>query len=162
MRSIAELTEHVRGRGGKVTAQRLLIWQSLRGDVTHPTAEDVYARLKPSAPTLSPATVYNVLNELVEWGDVRRFDAGDGRSHFDPDMHAHAELICMRCHRVTDAPASDADGVHAPVTLPTEIGGYRVVARSEHYYGYCPECRAALEVEHTAQARLSHERAEHA
>lgn len=135
MHSVDALVQRVRAQGGKVTSQRILIWRALEGDRTHPTAEDLFARLKPALPGLSLATLYNTLNELVEWGEVRRFDTGDGRIHFDPDCSAHAELVCLRCHSVIDAP------VHEPRPLiPTEIAGYRIVMRSEQYYGYCPAC----------------------
>lgn len=144
MRNIEVLSERVRQQGGKVTAQRLLVWQALLGDRTHPTAEDLYARLRPEAPTLSLTTVYNILNELVEWGEVRRFDTGDGRRHFDPNTVAHAELICMRCHSVSDAPDGSGTDRHVEQAIPAEIAGFRVVTRSEQYYGFCPTCLQAL------------------
>jgi Fur family peroxide stress response transcriptional regulator len=144
MHSIDALSERVRQHGGKLTAQRLLIWQALSGDETHPTAEDLFARLRPQAPTLSLTTVYSVVNELVEWGEIRRFDAGDGRIHFDPNMAPHAELICMRCHSVSDAPTAASHAVDQELELPREIAGFRVVTRSEQYYGFCPACQREL------------------
>ncbi|HEV8191935.1 MAG TPA: transcriptional repressor [Ktedonobacterales bacterium] len=144
MHSLDILSDRVRERGGKVTFQRLLIWQTLAGDRTHPTAEEIYARLKVQVPTLSLTTVYNILNELVEWGELRRFDTGDGHIHFDPNAEAHAELICMRCHSVIDVPHS-GDAAHDARPVPQEIAGYRIVTRSEQYYGFCPACRSVLE-----------------
>ncbi len=138
MRNVEELTEMVRAQGGKVTAQRVLIWQALENDKTHPTAEALYQRLQPFLPHLSLATLYSVLNELVEWGEVRRFDTGDGHTHFDPDTSGHAELICLRCHSVIDAPS-----VSPEPPSPQEIAGYRILMRTEQYYGFCPACRAA-------------------
>lgn len=138
MHSVESLVEQVRARGGKVTTQRVLIWRALEHDETHPTAEALYARLKPAMPGLALATLYNVLNELVEWGELRRFDAGDGRTHFDPDTTDHSELICLRCHKVIDAPS------HASRPLPPEIAGYRIITRTEQYYGYCPDCQREL------------------
>lgn len=140
MNTIDALTEHVRAHGGKVTSQRLIIWRALADDKTHPTAEAVYQRVKPLLPSLSPATLYSILNELVEWGELRRFDAGDGSIHFDPDTSAHAELICLRCHAVRDVPTSEP-----PAPSPEALSGFHILTRSEQYYGYCAECRAAME-----------------
>lgn len=138
MRDSTQLMARVRAQGGKATPQRVAIWQTLEHDETHPTAEDLYTRLKVAMPTLSLTTVYSVLNELVEWGELRRFDTGDGHIHFDPDTAPHAELICLRCHRVVDAP----DGIGMPAeTLPNELAGYRIVTRTEQYFGYCPDCQ---------------------
>lgn len=141
MRSVDELIERVRRQGGKATSQRILIWSALVNDLTHPTAEDLYRRLKPQLPSLSQATLYNVLNELVEWGEIRRFDTGDGRIHFDPDTSGHAELVCMRCRRVMDAPA----GAVPEHRVPEQVAGYRIVSHSEQYFGYCPDCQRELD-----------------
>ncbi len=137
MQSVESLVRRVRAQGGKVTAQRMLIWRALEGDQTHPTAEDLYTRLKPLLPGLSLATLYNTLNELVEWGEVRRFDAGDGHIHYDPDCSPHAELVCLQCHTIVDAPAHIARPA-----IPAEIAGFRIVLRSEQFFGICPTCQA--------------------
>ncbi|HZC04165.1 MAG TPA: transcriptional repressor [Ktedonobacterales bacterium] len=148
MRTVDELIERVRKQGGKATSQRILIWATLHGDRTHPTADDLYRRLKPALPSLSMTTLYNVLNELVEWGEIRRFDTGDGHIHFDPDTSGHAELVCMRCHKVIDAP----DGSTPAHETPDDIAGFTIVSHSEQYFGYCPECRELMrEASHEAR-----------
>ena len=139
MRTVAELVERVRARGGKVTPQRVLIYQALLGDTTHPTAEALHERLQPLLPHLSLTTVYSALNDLTEGGDLRRFEAGDGQVHYDPDTQPHAELVCVRCRRIEDAPAP-----HGRAPLPERIGGFRVLARTELLHGLCPDC-ASLE-----------------
>lgn len=136
MHDLETLARRVRAAGGKMTTQRSGIYRALAGDATHPTAEDLHARLLPELPRLSLTTVYKTLNELVTWGELRRIDAGDGRIRFDPDTREHAEAVCLRCHRVVDVPESAA---RPP--LPAEVAGYRVVRRAETYYGYCPQCR---------------------
>lgn len=140
MRTVDELIERVRQQGGKATSQRILIWTALCGDRTHPTAEDLYRRLKPALPSLSLTTLYNTLNELVEWGEIRRFDVGDGHIHYDPDTSGHAELVCLRCSKVIDAPA----GTTPEHAVPEDIAGYAIVTHSEQYFGYCPVCQRAL------------------
>lgn len=143
MRSVDELIDRVREQGGKATSQRILIWTALAEDRTHPTADDLYRRLRPLLPSLSLTTLYNVLNELVEWGEIRRFDTGDGHIHFDPDTSGHAELVCMRCHGVVDAP----EGAAPAHTSPVSIAGYTIVSHSEQYFGYCPLCQEVMLVE---------------
>ena len=137
MRDLDILAQRVHAAGGKMTAQRTLIYRALDGDTSHPTAEELHTRLRPQLPHLSLTTVYKTLNELVAWGELRRIDAGDGRMRFDPDVREHAEAICLRCHRVDDVPGS---GTCPP--LPHDVAGYHIVRRAEAFYGYCPECRA--------------------
>lgn len=137
MRSVEELLERVRARGGKVTPQRVLIYQALCDDTTHPTAEQLHARLAGVLPHLSLTTVYAALNDLAEAGELRRFQSGDGQVHYDPDTRPHAELVCVRCQRIQDAPAP-----HGQHPLPTDVAGFRVLGRTELLHGLCPECAA--------------------
>ena len=135
MHSIEELVQIVRDRGGKVTAPRIVIWQTLAQTEYHPTAEELYKHLKTLLPSLSMTTLYNALNELVDWGEIRRFDTGDGHIHFDPNVLPHAEVVCLDCHAIIDAPE-----IVVPKSIPEVIAGYRIVTRTEQYYGYCPIC----------------------
>lgn len=139
MRTVEELMERVRERGGKVTPQRVLIYQALIGDTSHPTAEQLHERLKDLLPHLSLTTVYAALNDLAEAGDLRRFEAGDGQVHFDPDTSPHAELVCVRCRCIADAPAPTGQE-----PLPTEIGGFRVLGRTTLLHGLCPDCASQV------------------
>jgi Fur family peroxide stress response transcriptional regulator len=142
VRSVEELIARVRAGGGKVTPQRVLIYQALIGDTSHPTAEQLHARLQRVLPHLSLTTVYSVLNDLAEAGELRRFEAGDGQVHYDPDTRPHAELVCVRCQKIEDAPQPHGQG-----PLPEMVAGYRLLARTELLHGVCPECQRALEAE---------------
>lgn len=135
MHSVAELVGRVRARGGKVTPQRVLIYQALCDDTSHPTAEQLHARLQPLLPHLSLTTVYAALSDLAEAGELRRFETGDGQVHYDPDTEPHAELVCVRCHRIQDAPPP-----HGQQVLPAFVAGFRVLARTELLHGLCPQC----------------------
>ncbi len=139
MRSVDELVSRVRERGGKVTPQRVLIYQALIGDTSHPTAEQLHERLRGLLPHLSLTTVYATLNDLAEAGDLRRFEAGDGQVHFDPDTTPHAELVCVRCKQIADAPAPLGQE-----PLPQVVAGFRVLGRTTLLHGLCPECAGAM------------------
>jgi Fe2+ or Zn2+ uptake regulation protein len=132
-----ELVSLLRAQGKKVTSQRVLIYQAVLGDRSHPTAEQIHSRLRDQLPGLSLTTVYAALNDLVQAGELRRFDAGDGSIHFDPEMRPHAELVCIRCGRIDDAPLEGAER-----RVPSEVGGYRILRRTELLHGVCPACQA--------------------
>jgi Fur family peroxide stress response transcriptional regulator len=150
VRSVEELIRRVQARGGKVTPQRVLIYQALVNDTSHPTAEQLHARLRHVLPHLSLTTVYAALNDLAEAGELRRFEAGDGQVHYDPDTRPHAELVCVRCHRIEDAPAP-----YGRVALPERVSGFRILARTELLHGLCPECAAEVEAEEADGAAAS-------
>ena len=137
-RTTEELVTLLRARGKKVTPQRVLIYRELLGDRSHPTAEQLHSRLREVLPGLSLTTVYAALNDLVQAGEVRRFEAGDGSVHFDPEMRPHAELVCVQCGRIDDAPIDRAQSA-----MPGLIRGYLILRRTELLHGLCPDCQAA-------------------
>lgn len=139
--NVERLAQQLRERGQRVTSQRLLIYQYLQGNTAHPTAEDVFNAVRVTLPTLSLATVYKILNELVELGEVRQVDLGDGRTRFDPTTGQHIHLRCVNCGALLDLPEEAA-----PVTLPRAPAGFHLLRYNLTLEGECPACqtRAAL------------------
>jgi Fe2+ or Zn2+ uptake regulation protein len=138
VRTAEELVDLLRARGKKVTSQRVLIYRMLLADRSHPTAEQLHSRLKEQLPGLSLTTVYTALNDLVQAGELRRFEAGDGSVHFDPEMRPHAELVCVQCGRIDDAPMEGSTA-----RMPAWLQGYRILRRTELLHGVCPTCQQA-------------------
>jgi hypothetical protein len=52
-----------REHGVRVTTQRLAVYRALAEDPSHPTADAIHRRLRGTMPSLSPATVYRVLED---------------------------------------------------------------------------------------------------
>ena len=86
------------------------------------------------------ASVYRVLDTLVEHDLVQRVDVGDGVARFEPfggDEEHHHHLVCDDCGRVepfTDAPLEQAL-VRAAGRLGYAMEQHEVVLR-----GTCHEC----------------------
>jgi len=98
----------------RVTAQRLAVYRALAEDPSHPTADALYRRLRGVMPSLSPGTVYRVLESLVQDGLLRRVSTTGGAGRFDANLTPHQHLICRVCGRMTD--------VHAPAVPAVEVG----------------------------------------
>ena len=112
---VAAMLEGVRASGLKLTPQRMAIVRELAADPTHPTAQELYERLRPSLPTMSFATVYNTLDALASAGLCAAMSLVPGASRFDPNMAAHHHAVCDRCGLVRDVPAGGAQpGAPAP------------------------------------------------
>jgi len=144
MHRTEELCRRFRSLGLKVTPQRRHIFQVLEGNGTHPSADEVYDKVKVSMPDISLATVYNTLRELVELGEVRSLDLGEGRSRYDPDTANHHHLTCVRCRGVVDV----AFDTLALELAPEQRHGHRILGADVTYYGVCPAC---LDQEHENQ-----------
>ena len=90
--------------GLKMTPQRMAIVRLFAGDESHPTAQDLFERLKADYPTMSFATVYNTLDALASAGLSGTLRLG-GAARFDPNVSSHHHAVCDRCGAVRDIPA---------------------------------------------------------
>jgi Fe2+ or Zn2+ uptake regulation protein len=98
----AALAAALRGRGQRVTSQRLVIHRALRELDRHATAEEVLLAVSDRLPGVSLPTVYATLDLFEELGIVRRVSAGGGPALYDPRTDAHHHLVCLICGRVDD------------------------------------------------------------
>lgn len=129
--------KELREAGLKATPQRVAIVACLAGDETHPTAQEIFDRLRPSFPGMAFATVYNTLSALMRKGRLSSLSLG-GATRFDPNVTPHHHAICERCGKVRDIPA--ADGEESDVTSTVE--GFEIHRVERIYRGVCGECRA--------------------
>lgn len=131
----------LRQRGHRLTPQRLAVLRVLASRTDHPSAEQIYRRLQPEYPMLSPATVYKTLDMLKELGQVLELEFRDGSNRYDgvlPRPHPH--LICVACGRLDDLDVGDLDHLAAGVAAST---GYAGLRHRLDFYGVCPACQAA-------------------
>src|SRR5882757_1554377 len=89
-RSVVEVLEQV---GIQPSAQRVAVADYVLATEEHPSAEQVWARVKERFPMLSRATVYNTLNLFVEKGLLRELVLAEGSVVFDPKLDAHHHFI---------------------------------------------------------------------
>jgi Fe2+ or Zn2+ uptake regulation protein len=94
------LTEH----GINVTAQRVAVAQYVLHTEDHPSADEVWSRVRKRFPHVSRATVYNTLNLFVEKGLIRQLVLAEGRVVFDPRTDRHHHFIDDESGRIHDVP----------------------------------------------------------
>lgn len=90
------------------TIQKQLVLDAVFRLANHPTAEEVYAEVARSHPTVSKATVYRNLGSLSEDGLLRHIKMPGGADRFDHMLLEHHHIICTQCGCFADAPASGA------------------------------------------------------
>lgn len=105
---------------------------------SHPTAEWVYAQLKPDFPKLSLATVYRNLAQLKEDGLVRSIGTVGGQERFDGDITPHTHIICIKCGRVADL--TDTPNSSELTEAAAAATDYTVLSCDIRFYGVCPDC----------------------
>ena len=125
----------LRDAGLKATAQRLAVVRCLEGDETHPTAQELFDRLKPQHPTMAFATVYNTLAALTAIGACQPVQLG-GATRFDPNTHPHDHAVCEGCGAVRDVPVRRE-------RRPLGVEGFEIHRVDRIYRGLCSGCADA-------------------
>ena len=88
--------------GMKMTPQRMAILNFLDGNLTHPSAADIFREISANFPTMSMATVYNTLETLVQKGLIQELGIDPYKKRFDPNPDHHHHLICIHCREIND------------------------------------------------------------
>ena len=89
-------------RTAKHFRKRDAILSCLRQTTEHPSADWVYAKLKPEIPDLALGTVYRNLTLFKDQGLIASLGTVGGVERFDGNVTPHVHFICTACHRVTD------------------------------------------------------------
>lgn len=88
----ANLAERLANSGLRNTPQRDVVYRALLAKRDHPTADEVYSRVRSEMPSISLATVYNCLETLVQCDLVRQVNFERGPTHYCPNLHPHAHF----------------------------------------------------------------------
>jgi Fur family peroxide stress response transcriptional regulator len=134
-----ELIATLRARDFRLTPQRVELVRLIAASEGHPSASQLYAKIRIQFPTMSQATVYKTLALLKEMNQVLEIDLRDD-SRYDgnrPDPHPH--LICMKCNKIVDG---DLELDLSSIRKLEETSGYQIVRPQIAFYGLCPKCRA--------------------
>ena len=108
----------------------------------HPSADWVYAKLKPEIPDLSLGTVYRNLSLFKEQGKIVSLGTVKGVERFDGNTAPHVHYICNGCGKVLDL---------AQIQVPEELNESAALASGGLvdscqliFTGTCATCREDL------------------
>ena len=129
------ILKRLNARKVKITPQRRAIIELIRNWSGHPTAEEIYNRLKETYPTTSFSTVYNTLELLVRLGEVRALTIRSGVVNYEWTSLPHRHFLCRKCDHIFDMDQP------APSPVNSVPPGFVVEQSQIYYYGLCPWCR---------------------
>ena len=118
----------------KHSKKRDAILECVRSTTAHPTADWVYAQLKPQIPDLSLGTVYRNLAMFKQEGIIASVGVVAGMERFDFNTIPHAHYICHQCDAVIDL-----HDLALPSQLQVSCGS--VEGCSLTLCGVCNECQ---------------------
>jgi Fe2+ or Zn2+ uptake regulation protein len=127
----------------RMTLQRKIILEEVKNTRTHPTADEVYAKVRKKIPRISMGTVYRNLDILSKIGLLQRIEPGQGhpQMRFDGNTEDHYHITCLGCGRIEDVPVNLPDDALDHFTKALlKATEYRVVRHHLDFYGLCPQC----------------------
>ena len=122
----------------KYSRQREEILAAVREFPVHPTADELYRRLRQTDPTLSLGTVYRNLDLLSKEGLIARLSLPGEGDRFDGNPKCHHHMLCTHCGQVYDSFLPEMISLCHRVDRET---GFQVEEHRVILYGTCSHCR---------------------
>jgi Fur family peroxide stress response transcriptional regulator len=98
------LQNSLKKKGLRSTRQRLCVFDVILEKKDHPTADDIFLRVRNKLPKISFATVYNCLETFVECGLVKKINLDRTSSRYCPNLAPHAHFKCADTGKIIDLP----------------------------------------------------------
>jgi Fur family peroxide stress response transcriptional regulator len=121
----------------RATRQLAAVYEVLQGDHSHPSADEIYRRVRKKLPRISLGTVYRNLQRLVQERKIRMFLLGERVARYDPVVEEHDHFICQHCKTVEDVLLERDRRVNLDPLLKE---GFTVTAHSLAIHGLCQRC----------------------
>lgn len=131
--------QNLRRQGGRVTSERLALFDEIFAQHRHINAEDLLRSLKGRGVRISRATVYRNLDLLVEHGLVTRHRLGRRQFVYEHvhEGQAHDHLVCTACGRVVEFVSPGISALQAEIC---RAHGFVPSRHSLQILGLCQAC----------------------
>lgn len=120
------------------TSQRRTIMEELVKLKTHPTANEIYERVRMRIPRISLGTVYRNLEMLAESGLIQKLETAGTRKRFDGTVSNHYHVRCIKCGRMDDLNIPVSSSLNDSAS---RASNYEIISHRLEFEGICPECR---------------------
>lgn len=124
-----------------MTHQRKVILEEVQKNHQHPSADEIYERVRKRLPKISMGTVYRNLDILASCGLIRKIEPDYPQMRFDGKTHEHYHIVCMECGKVKDVPIQPTD--NNLKTLENALGKltkYGIFGHKLEFVGLCESC----------------------
>ena len=123
----------------KVNARAIL--DIVQNAENHPTALEVYERVRLVRPRIGLATVYRVLHQLAELGRIKELGRDAESCRYDAHTERHDHAICTECGALLDIPLDVRVSSEALQTA-AQATGIVLSSHEVRIYGLCAACQA--------------------
>ena len=119
------------------TPQRKVILEELRRFDSHPSADEIFEKVRQRLPRISLGTVYRNLDILVEMDLIRKLEVGGTLKRYDPITEPHYHIRCTCCDRIIDAPLKTVESMETELKALTD---FKIIGHHLEFVGLCPDC----------------------
>ena len=124
-----DLIDRLESAGIRPSAQRVAIAGYVLATGEHPSADEVWQRVKADFPMVSRATVYNTLQLFTEHGLLRQLVLAEGCTVFDPNVGPHHHFVDDETGAIEDIPWSALRVGKVDELTGVDVREYMVVVR---------------------------------
>ena len=126
-------------RGLKSTPQRNELAEWIFRSHAHFSVEDVISDFRKKGKKVSLATVYRMIQTLIDLGILIEHDFGKGYKSYEhtPGHPLHDHLICRVCNRIIEFKDKRMEKISRQIA---EKNNFRLVSYSFRIFGICQEC----------------------
>lgn len=123
---ISQIKDKLVEKGLKVTPQRIAILEAIYTLRNHPTAEMIMDYIKDTHPGIASATVYKVLDALVENRLIKRVKTEKDRMRYDGIVENHHHIYCSESEEIQDYMNEDLDQLLTAFFQKNEINDFKI------------------------------------
>jgi Fur family transcriptional regulator, iron response regulator len=131
----AQVIERLQEHGIQPSAQRVAVAQYALNTEDHPSADEVWERVKRTFPMLSRATVYNTLNLFVEKGLLQALVIAEGKVVFDPKTDRHHHFVDDETGAIHDIPWETLEVKNVQGLKGFQVREYQVILHGRQTQG---------------------------
>lgn len=122
----------------KYSKQREMIYNCVKDNSLHLTADAIYEILKKENPNLSLGTVYRNLSQLADHDLIKKVSIPGYPDRFDGTLSDHFHFLCLECGGIQDL---FIEGLYKVTSLVEEQVSVDVKTCEMTFKGVCPTCK---------------------
>ena len=124
--SISQIKEKLVEKELKVTPQRIAILEAIYTLKNHPTVEMIMDFIKDTHPSIASATVYKVLDTLVDKQLIKRVKTDKDSMRYDGILENHHHLFCSESEEIKDYMNEELDQLLATFFKKNGIDDFKI------------------------------------
>ena len=124
------------------TVQKGIVFGVFEEMHNHPSAGMVYEAVHEKYPEISKATVYRLLAEAAEDGDILRLKLTEADDRYDVTLGRHYHITCRHCGAVADVTTDVDECALLGKTLGCE--NFTVDGLHLEFSGVCENCQTKI------------------